>query len=284
VSIGHTHVVEALQGELPPVTLFLGPASVGKATIAAELFARHGISGTRLFVADRLDVDVARDAAEFCRGRGHRGVLLGLDAATTPAVNVLLKPLEAPPREVHFILVSSEVPIETVTSRAQVYRFGFLSEDEVARVLIEIRGVSRAQAEAAAKLSGGQVRPALGALLAGDSRGPILTVLRAVAEGDEELFYATMGGKRLVRVNGHEERRDAVDAQQLGLLRTWALEARTGRWRLFSRKDSYGLDTEPAVIDRVLRATSRPTRPKVAVRAALLPLVWEHAGRVRVDG
>lgn len=273
--VGHDQLAEQLRHRLPVVSLFVGPSSVGKATLARELLFGYQLIDTRFLAVAKLTITTAREIIGFVAGAGSRGILVDLDGATPEGVNALLKLLEDPPPRDRFIFTASHAPMETLASRAQVYRFGYLTNEEVARVVQLVRNVTAAQATEVAVRSGGQVAPALAALR-GDGRGPVLSVLKAVATGDDELFFQAISGKRLVVVDGDEERRDAIDVSQLHLLRSWALEARTGRWRLFSPEESYGLDRDPQVVERILQATRRPSRPRVALRAALQPLIWDR--------
>lgn len=88
--------------------------------------------------------------------------------------------------------------------------------------------------------------------------GPVYQVLKAMSVGDPELLHAAM---------------DNWGDTTHELLVRWAIEARTGRWRLFSPGDSFGLQTTDVPMRVLKRLSSFPlARPRLAVQAALAPL------------
>ena len=190
--IGHPEVRSLLDAELEQPShayLFVGPASVGKSTLA------------RRFAAGLL----CSDSDERCRGRvvarNHPDLVLvepeGRTAITvdqtrrivsqstlTPlearrrvflleeaglmneeAANAILKTLEEPtPASIFLLVTESEGDLpETVVSRCRTVVFGRVPEADVEQGLIA-RGVEREQAAKAAAISGG--RPGLALALA----------------------------------------------------------------------------------------------------------------------
>lgn len=285
--VGHAEVFHRLSEEdqLPPAVLLLGPESVGKYTLAEEVCEARGIRGVLLRRYGRskppvLRVSDAREIISFTsrRSASPKGIVIRLDGVVEEALNALLKVLEEPPPQTHFFLCSSGRPLLTISSRSQVYRCGYLTDQEIATVLVAAYGMSLDRAEVAARSSGGQVLRAREAARYEETKGPVLSALHAVAEGDAELFENAVGGKRDIEVNGVAERVDAFGSVQLGLLLRWATEALTGRWRTFSPSESYGLQRDPRVARRVL-AMDHVLRPRLAVRAALQPFVIERSLR-----
>ncbi len=168
--------------------------------------------------------------------------------------NILLKLLEEPPPTFRFILLSSRLPIPTVSSRAVLLRCGFLTDREVARVL-QLGGMDPASAARAAPYGHGQVRPAMEADVLGSIRGTVIAALRATAAHDMEGLERTL------------KRWD--DAAHDSLVR-WAYEAASGKWRLYSRADSAGLDDGDFPYRLLVAASvARQARPRLAATVAL---------------
>ena len=273
--IGHRTVADQLEASLPAVSLFSGPRSVGKWTCACEVMASRGVRGVDLREVRRLDAESARDLVGFMRIRpmnGLKGILIETDGGSTEAFNILLKVLEEPPDRTHVVMVGTRKPPLTVISRAREYRFGYLTDEEVAQVLVAVFGWDFTDAERAAVRSGGQVDVALSwSKDEQNHKGPVLQVLKGAADGNVELVLNALSSKR--------EGRDVFGQPEFELMKRWAVEARTRRWRVFSPAEGYGLHLESRVVDRVLGACSSGARPKIAVRAALLPVAWERSGR-----
>ena len=270
--IGHSNLAPALE-KLPPVSLFYGPRSVGKWTAACESMESMGIAGIDQREVESLDAETARQVVSFMRIRpmhGRKGVVMQTDGATPEAFNALLKTLEEPPERTHVVLVASQRPPLTVLSRCREFRFGYLADDEVAQVLVAVFGWPLADAEAAAVRSGGQVDTALGWSKDEQTRkAPVLQVLKGTADGNVELVLNALAAKR--------EGKDVFGQEELKLLRRWAIEAKTRRWRVFTPTEGYGLQVESKIVDRILGACASGARPKVAVRAALLPVAWDRS-------
>lgn len=190
--IGHRPLLRLLEGEAPAPAqayLFVGPASVGKATVARRFAAlllggEHDEACRRRVVAGlhpdltlvepdgstSLTVDQARATvarAVLAPVEGGRKVFLLEEAGlmTEEAASALLKSLEEPTPTTVFILVAEaedDLPL-TVASRCRTVHFGRVTDDEVIAALGE-RGVEPEQAARAAAASGG--RPGLALLLA----------------------------------------------------------------------------------------------------------------------
>jgi DNA polymerase III subunit delta' len=182
-------LLEAEAAEPAQAYLFLGPASVGKATIARRWAAlllcpggetacvRRVVAGNHpdlsLVEPDgraTLTVDQARATvarAVLAPVEGERKVMLFEEAGimTEEAASALLKTLEEPSPSSIFILVAeaeTDLP-PTVASRCRLMHFGRVPDEEVVAAL-EGRGVDAEQARRAAAASGG--RPGLALMLA----------------------------------------------------------------------------------------------------------------------
>jgi DNA polymerase-3 subunit delta' len=190
--VGHRLLLALLEAEAAAPAqayLFVGPASVGKATVARRFAGlllcpgadagcvRRALAGTHpdlsLVEPDgrtSLTVDQARATvarAVLAPIEGDRKVVLFEEAGvmTEEAASALLKSLEEPSASTVFILVAEaedQLP-PTIASRCRVVRFGRVTDDEVAGALLE-RGVDPGQAGRVAAASGG--RPGLALMLA----------------------------------------------------------------------------------------------------------------------
>lgn len=189
--VGHQNVVDLLLDEVerPAQTyLFVGPAGVGKSTVArrfaalllcgddAACIARvvSGVHPDLVLVepegATSLTVDQARATVSrsvLTPVESSRQVFLFEEAGamTDEAANTLLKTLEEPTATTVFVLVAeaeSDLPA-TVASRARTILFSRVSESEISSALSE-RGVEPSHADHAATSSGG--RPGIALLLA----------------------------------------------------------------------------------------------------------------------
>lgn len=84
------------------------------------------------------------------------------EAITEAGANALLKLLEEPPSQTHFILISSQ-PLRllpTIRSRCQKLEFSPLDEEEISAFLVK-QGVVEAEAKQKAKYSGGSLSVAI---------------------------------------------------------------------------------------------------------------------------
>ncbi len=189
--IGHGAVIDLLRSELRSPSqayLFVGPASVGKASAARRFAAGLMCAGDsscerRVMAGNHPDVvlvepqgrraitvDQARHTvaqASLAPLEGVHKIFLFEEGGlmNDEAANALLKTLEEPTRSTIFLIVAEsddDLP-ETVASRCRKVVFGRVSEDEVAAGL-ENLGIDAEAAEQAARISGG--RPGLARALA----------------------------------------------------------------------------------------------------------------------
>lgn len=190
--VGHAPLLRLLEEEVSAPAqayLFVGPASVGKATVARRFAAlllcgeEDGECRRRVVTGLHPDLTLVEPdgrtalTVDQARATVSRAVLAPVEAArkvilfeeaglmTEEAASALLKSLEEPTPTTVFILVAEaedDLPL-TIASRCRTVHFGRVTDEEVGAALEE-RGVDGEQARRAAAASGG--RPGLALLLA----------------------------------------------------------------------------------------------------------------------
>jgi DNA polymerase-3 subunit delta' len=176
---------------LPPAYLFVGPTGVGKRTTAMALAKAlncpvlNGDACEQCAVCLRIERHVHPDihivepqgqvikidqvrqlrevlALQAYEGRVKVAILDDVGKLTVEAGNALLKVLEEPPVQTLFVLICQHLGnlSTTVTSRAQVLRFGLLAHEQVVTVLRQ-HGREPEAAERSTCLSGGRLGTAL---------------------------------------------------------------------------------------------------------------------------
>lgn len=252
--VGHTNVIARIEAEKPPVSLFLGPSSVGKWTVAEYLRGVWRIDESDTLRIENLTVQAARDLVDFALYAGsafRRLAIVRLDRASPGALNVLLKTLEEGHDGTDFILIADETPIATITTRAVSYRFGFLSPGNVADVL-RARNFREDDAARYAEMSGGQVSRALSVVNSKDVLHTVRVAVRGLREMDPAVLESTA-----------KEWSD----EHTSLLAQWCRETLTGRPRIFSVEEFIESRRVPL---RVLEALSENVRPRLLVRSSLM--------------
>ncbi len=258
--VGHDKVQAAFKQGLPTTALLLGPASVGKRTLINHYVRKHGIFPSDA-VKPVLTPETARDLHRFF-GTAPFGpskvAILNLDRASSASLNVLLKLLEEPPKASSFLMFATNAPLLTIQSRAMTLRCNYLSDEEVYQVLVARFAMEPQDARTAASLSGGQISKALESPDIMTTKSPVLSVLKATAEGNEPLFYNAL---------------TKWGAQEHKLFCTWAIEARTARWSVFTPEESFGLTKDSKLIERINKALRTGARPRIAVKLALMDIL-----------
>lgn len=232
--VGHETVVTALEHSLPPVTLLLGPGSVGKTTVAFHLARYHGcflVPVTALSAANAREVETIAQRVPMAGMTNC--FIINLDGATDTAQNILLKLLEEPPPKAKFILTASRSPLPTVSSRAEVHLMSRLTDGQVAEVLISACGASPEDAARAAQLGRGQVTPAMSALSDKDgarTRSVVAAALKAAQTGGITLELALR----------------TWSPEHTEVLTRWAEEAAAERWVRFDPAFAPGVSVTQA--------------------------------------
>jgi DNA polymerase-3 subunit delta' len=197
--IGHKWAAEFLKptlqtGRVPHALLLAGPSQVGKRTmalayaqalnclgdappcgtcLACRKIAHGNHPDVRLFDETEASIKIEQIRAlqrelalSPVEGRWRVAILTDFERATLEAKNALLKTLEEPAPKVVLILTTTDLDLllPTIVSRCQVLSLRPLSYGQVRNALIERWGGEEAQAELLARLSGGRLGWAVGAL------------------------------------------------------------------------------------------------------------------------
>lgn len=258
--IGHESILAELTSgaKAPRALLFVGPPSVGKWTLAEHVARKWGVPSLSILRISQLTTASARELSSLTNVAASSGrvALVRLDGASPAALNVLLKALEED-SDTTFVLISSEDPASTIRSRCTVYRFGYLTVDQVAEVLRR-RNVSPGAALRVAQFSGGRVSKALEELRgeAEVNRVLVRSAVRAVKERDAKTLD-------VVATNWTDDHTQ--------LLRNFCHEAITRRWSTFKETDVEGIGRKLPL--KILSALGMDARPRLVVRAGLMEVL-----------
>jgi DNA polymerase-3 subunit delta' len=230
-----------------------------------------------------IKVDQVRDVIERTAYRpfeGRRRVVIvdEADAMMGEAQNALLKTLEEPPAASMFVLVTSrpDVLLPTVRSRCQRLRFGRLTVEEIASVLVSEHDYAPADARAAASAADGSVGLALegGSDTFAEARETATDFLQGVAGGSDPRRRLS-SARTLAGVGDRDELRRRLRAlssmlRDLGALGAQADERYLANADLLSNLRPLVRSFDPdrvaqgfAAIDRALDAIDRNASPKI---------------------
>jgi len=243
---------EAVRSQIPPIVgcdrpiLLEGPPGIGKRTWLTNVWAGKVPAVDKLQVTWRLDVATARSLLSFGARAPYQHsfkvALLDLDFVSHPlALNALLKLLEEPPSYLRIGMTSFRRLPATIRSRALVYQFRALSDDELLDALTEGYGWPEARAVRAASLAQGSFKVAFAyrALSLRRNRAAVILSSDFVQAGfsilgckDNQAREASADVTRLLALKGHSDlgsikRLLRQPNQRLGLLdglvRSWQL-------------------------------------------------------------
>lgn len=256
--VGHERIVAQIEKQgVPPVSLFIGPESVGKRRLANQLAKKHCKDPRDTLRIHRLTAELARETANFLRTApqsqgGLRFAIINIDDAPKANLNTLLKSLEEMTDYSFVILLATVPPMDTIYSRVgEVFSFSLLSENEVETALLE-RGFGKTEAGVRAAESGGQLSTVYNHDETTKLKSLVLVVLRCFRERDNASLEA-------LATRWTEE--------HTALLVKCAHEATTKRWRVFDEAEAEGIPGK--VWLAILRALKPDVRPRLVVHAQL---------------
>lgn len=255
---GHDELRASLKRSgLPQVSMFAGPWSVGKHTLARSELRRAGINAAEtLDTKERLSVEVACQTKQFLQTRPlgtRKGCIVHTDSANEQALNTLLKILEEPPKYATIIIVTSKPTLLTIASRAEKIQFGFLTTEEVASVLRDKFGLSNELATRAAKASRGQIKRAIEMTDIDSLKAPVVSLAKAMSDGDEEL---------LARIAS------TWTQQNTRMLKTLLHEILFTEPNVFSSTERFNLRRNTPGLAKAYKALGSKARPRIAVKVA----------------
>lgn len=191
--VGHKHALTKIPNPLPSSLVLTGPEGVGKRRAAYMIAAVTGVRSLDFQNLGHLTAEGARAVTEFHSSAPLtspvRVTVADLTSAHPKAVNSLLKILEEPPPYSRLILHTDREPMLTIRSRCFVVRFGILTEDEVATVLVRQK-VPEHLIEDAAKYSQGRVSVALDYVRQFKARRKVENLLFSLREGEAAIESA----------------------------------------------------------------------------------------------
>lgn len=252
---GHSHHLERLHKELPPASLFVGPFSVGKWTVAEHLRWFYQIDPVDVLRVNELTTDAAEAVYEFTltapTASAFKLVIADLYKSTPLAQTALAFSL-LNPRNARIIVVSTPADvIDAVRSLCIPFQFTYLSDEQLSNVLVQKMNFSPERAKSLAPAGRGQVAAALHVANSESVLNDVLAVVKALRIHDEELLLS------------YAQR--WTDAHTRWLAR-WCEESASGRWFVFSPED--GVDSKSLPL-RVLAALRQNVRPRLVVRSLL---------------
>jgi hypothetical protein len=261
--IGHQPQIEELS-RLPRVALLSGPVSVGKWRAAEYVREMHHFADTDVLRIKKLTMVAARELVDFCSIApvGTRKLaIVSLYEHSEGTFDVLLKCLEELPPNCHVFLEASLTTAlpETLLSRVKVVQFCALSNDQVKEILERVHGVQPGMSDRLAVLSRGTLASALQLHEDLNVHKPVvLLAVKGLREGDPEALDALA---------------DRWTADHTRLIRTWAVEALSGRWRVFNEEETGDVGELPKLVLDALTAYN--VRDKLVIQSVLPGLVTE---------
>ncbi len=256
--IGHWNIQSSLRQSLGKVTVFQGPQSVGKWTFAEDVRKNYRIAAADVLRLHHLTVEDVETVRTFVRTPAigaMKLVIVEVDRSALPQQEALAGIIDS--SYATFIIIGQRVA-EALTTRAQVYRFGYLSDTDVADILIQEKKLDADLARDLAVQAGGMVWPAMKLIESDDEvHKTVVAAISAMVSRDAEAL---------------DELATRWTDEATDLLTTWCSESITGRWRLFKAEEGV---TGKGLPLRILLSIEPDVRPRLVVRSQLMSILKE---------
>jgi hypothetical protein len=256
---GHAAILASLERDLPAVSLFLGPFSVGRWTVAEHARWRYGIEGDDVLRVHDLTVDSARTIKEFTLTRPaisrFKLVIVDLHKATAVAQSMLRSSLVMPLNARIIVIAQPYEVWEYLKEHAVTYQFRYLAPKDISAVLVERMNFSPDRADDLALRAGGQVYGALKLADADDSIERVRKVIHALRTHDQDELNESAG---------------RWTDEDTAWLAQWCNESLSGQWRVFEASEAADSKSLPL---RILIATKPRVRPRLVVRSQLMSIL-----------
>lgn len=255
---GHQEQWDSLSTYLPRVSLFVGPYSVGKRTVAEHLADHYGIDDRDVLRVEHLDSAMTSSCWAFSEtppvASPFKIIIVELRGAKMAAVNSIAAAVARAKPKTRFIFISTEnfSWYERIADHAVVVRFGYLVRSEVINVLSERMGMSRERAITTAQSSVGQILPTVRRLPARED---------GLAKAQKAALAIRQHEADTLQELAKEWTDEATDA-----LTDWAYESLAQEPSLFALED---LTNDPGTAVRTLVALRPRVRPRLVVRSQL---------------
>jgi replication-associated recombination protein RarA len=253
--IGHENQFKlATTGEVTNLFVY-GPSSVGKGVFVDAVIAHYNIQD--VLKISPLTIDSMEEIRQEAVLGGDKAFVIDLGYSTTLNLRErLLKVVEDAPSTTKFFLISVAKPDLALRTRFESYALGFLTPIDIQLILTQ-QGYS---VERAIELSQLQLGTVSGTVYAGKTNPDKFLVLRALSAIQ----------------NSTEDELDSLYSKwtdsHTSLIREWAAERITGRWRLFSEDDSA---LNKGIALKVLKRVNPFDRPRYVVRSSLVSILRE---------
>lgn len=196
-------------------------------------------------------------------GRGRLVIIKQAEELHTSAANALLKTLEEPPPNTHFVLITSRgrLLLDTIRSRTLLVRFTPLNESVMRRLLSE-RGVPSDLHTQLIELSGGSMSAALAFADAEET-----VARRAFVDSVKAALAAPDASDAMALAQTRDKEKDALKERLAVLAVTLAREARESE--LAGRGAGAGPDHVSAILV-AMRELERNISPALVIETMLL--------------
>jgi DNA polymerase III delta prime subunit len=242
---------------IPPVTLIWGPVGVGKTTLSTMITTQLGISP---WDVSTLTPSMAglRSALTWARLQPYKGsrkaLLIDLTDSSERSQNALLKLLEEPPRHCVIIIRTSSEPLETVKSRCQLFRIGYLQPRDLHQLILA-DGMTEEEATNLDHL--GSMEFVRAQRRMDQARAQVLSAIRAIRTNDRDLAVNVAA---------------SWTPDATWMLDIWASEAASKRPSFFSKEELVdGSHDKIGVFRRALHDLAAPSNHDRLTAKAVLP-------------